>query len=272
LFQLALAKPVGDREEFLRLMCREDTALLDEVLTLLRAEQEAGHFLEEPLVEIPRCFDAFEREERTHTADADPQSIMCYWLPASIMKDGVAVSGGTDINSMDAQFAASVYPRNGWQRFELAEEGSASSTSMIAVVSRIPGSTEMWWIGGDGTVQDAFWYEGAQWQRFELAPAGSASRSNSGIRAVSRVQNSTEMWWIGSDGSVQDAYWYEGRQWQWFELAPAGSASTTAGIGAVSRVPIAWRCGGSARTARFKMHFGMSESLGGVSAEIAKLF
>lgn len=45
------------------------------------------------------------------TAQADPHSIMCYWLPASIMKDGVAVDGGTDIDAQDAQFAAKVYPR-----------------------------------------------------------------------------------------------------------------------------------------------------------------
>ena len=44
------------------------------------------------------------------TAHADPDSIMCYWLPASIMKNGVAVAGGTDIDSQDAQFAASIYP------------------------------------------------------------------------------------------------------------------------------------------------------------------
>lgn len=44
------------------------------------------------------------------TAQADPSSIMCYWLPASIMKDGVAVTGGTDIDAQDAQFAGSVYP------------------------------------------------------------------------------------------------------------------------------------------------------------------
>jgi hypothetical protein len=44
------------------------------------------------------------------TAQADPHSIMCYWLPASIMKDNVAVDGGTDIDSMDAQFAAKLYP------------------------------------------------------------------------------------------------------------------------------------------------------------------
>jgi Astacin (Peptidase family M12A) len=45
------------------------------------------------------------------TEDADPQSIMCYWLPASIMKDEVAVTGGTDIDEMDKQFAVSVYPK-----------------------------------------------------------------------------------------------------------------------------------------------------------------
>jgi hypothetical protein len=44
------------------------------------------------------------------TAHADPLSIMCYWLPASIMKNGVAVTGGGDIDSQDSQFAASIYP------------------------------------------------------------------------------------------------------------------------------------------------------------------
>ena len=50
------------------------------------------------------------------TAAADPQSIMCYWLPASIMNDGIAVTGGTDIDASDAQFAALVYPvyMNSW--------------------------------------------------------------------------------------------------------------------------------------------------------------
>ncbi|MET3805630.1 hypothetical protein ABIB25_002634 [Nakamurella sp. UYEF19] len=45
------------------------------------------------------------------TAKADPVSIMCYWLPASIMKDSVAVDGGTDIDPLDQQFAGQVYPR-----------------------------------------------------------------------------------------------------------------------------------------------------------------
>ena len=44
------------------------------------------------------------------TAQADPDSIMCYGLPASIMNDNVPVNGGTDIDAQDAQFASTVYP------------------------------------------------------------------------------------------------------------------------------------------------------------------
>lgn len=45
------------------------------------------------------------------TTDVDPLSIMCYQLPASIMKDKKAVKGGTDINPKDAAFAATLYPK-----------------------------------------------------------------------------------------------------------------------------------------------------------------
>lgn len=44
------------------------------------------------------------------TADADEKSIMCYRLPASIMRDGIAVPGGTNITNLDAQFASRIYP------------------------------------------------------------------------------------------------------------------------------------------------------------------
>lgn len=40
----------------------------------------------------------------------DPLSIMTYWLPGSIMKDGRAVPGGADVSALDAKFAASIYP------------------------------------------------------------------------------------------------------------------------------------------------------------------
>ena len=45
------------------------------------------------------------------TAKPDDKSIMCYWLPAEIMKDGKAVPGGTDIDKLDGQFAAQLYKK-----------------------------------------------------------------------------------------------------------------------------------------------------------------
>ena len=51
-------------------------------------------------------------EERSlmGTAPADPTSIMCYQLPADIMKDGQPIPGGLDINETDAAFIGSIYP------------------------------------------------------------------------------------------------------------------------------------------------------------------
>src|SRR4026207_2127201 len=45
------------------------------------------------------------------TKESDPLSIMCYHLPAAIMKDRKAVKGGVDINPRDFAFAASIYPK-----------------------------------------------------------------------------------------------------------------------------------------------------------------
>jgi hypothetical protein len=67
---------------------------------------------------------------------------------------------------------------------------------------------EVWWIGANGSVQDAFWYDNSTWQRFELAPAGSAATMG-GITAVSRIPGSMEVWWIGANGSIKDAFWYD---------------------------------------------------------------
>ncbi|MGY3621924.1 CHAT domain-containing protein [Bradyrhizobium sp. USDA 10063] len=45
------------------------------------------------------------------TKEADPISIMCYQLPAAIMKNGKPIKGGKDINLRDHAFAASLYPK-----------------------------------------------------------------------------------------------------------------------------------------------------------------
>ncbi|MHA4811428.1 PLL family lectin [Flavitalea flava] len=127
---------------------------------------------------------------------------------------------------------------NIWKQFQLAPINFAAQNGCIASVSRIPNSMEIFWIGGDGSVWDAFWYEGmSQWERFQIAPPGMASQSG-GIAAVSRIPNSLEIFWIGADGSVWDAFWYEGMtQWDSFQIAPPGMASQGGGITAVSRIP-----------------------------------
>jgi hypothetical protein len=47
------------------------------------------------------------------TPTADTMSIMCYQLDASIMKDGIAVPGGSDIDPSDQVFVARIYPVQG---------------------------------------------------------------------------------------------------------------------------------------------------------------
>ena len=64
------------------------------------------------------------------TAHADINSIMCYWLPASIMKDGIAVAGGTNIDAQDAEFAALIYPK-------LIERGNLLHLSGVTTNGRL---------------------------------------------------------------------------------------------------------------------------------------
>jgi hypothetical protein len=92
---------------------------------------------------------------------------------------------------------------------------------------------EVWWIGQNGSVQGAYWYEGGSWGLYQLAPAGSAAPYTE-ITAVSRISTSMELWWTGNDGSVQDANWYEGGHWQRFRLA--GGSLGDGFVTAVSRI------------------------------------
>jgi Astacin (Peptidase family M12A) len=45
------------------------------------------------------------------TAQADPNSIMCYQIPGTITKDGQPILGGIDIDESDFQFMAGIYPK-----------------------------------------------------------------------------------------------------------------------------------------------------------------
>lgn len=60
------------------------------------------------------------------TKESDPLSIMCYDLPAEIMKDGKAVTGGKDINPNDFAFAKSLYPKPERTRSERPRKDTAT--------------------------------------------------------------------------------------------------------------------------------------------------
>ncbi len=59
------------------------------------------------------------------SAQTDALSIMCYALPGSIMKDGVAVPGGPDIDAQDAVMASKLYPKPIGQATSLWPNGKA---------------------------------------------------------------------------------------------------------------------------------------------------
>ena len=60
---------------------------------------------------ISNVLTPFEQSTIRVSSFADPRSIMCYQLPAEIMRDGIAVPGGSDIDDSDYAFAALIYPK-----------------------------------------------------------------------------------------------------------------------------------------------------------------
>ncbi|HEX9965922.1 MAG TPA: hypothetical protein VGB04_13185 [Allosphingosinicella sp.] len=114
---------------------------------------------------------------------------------------------------------------------------------MIAAVSRMDNTMDLFWVGPDGSVNNARWYDmgDRQWESGELLPPGSASVTG-GIAAISRDRNAIEIFWIGPDGAVRQGRWSDDREqpgglWDFSAFAPPGSASATSGIAAVSRRP-----------------------------------
>ncbi len=67
------------------------------------------------------------------TTESDPTSIMCYEIPASITKDRKPIVGGNDINQIDYDFAAKIYPK--------PTSTSSSSKESTTAESNLPPTT-----------------------------------------------------------------------------------------------------------------------------------
>jgi hypothetical protein len=114
----------------------------------------------------------------------------------------------------DVQYARWSDPKNtcplvpsGWSQSQFAAPGSASKTAGIAAVVRSPNAMELWWIGGDGHIQDASYAPVAGWRQSRLSPPNSASTTGT-VGIVSRRVDTVEGWWTGANDSVQDDNWY----------------------------------------------------------------
>ncbi|KAG7402417.1 hypothetical protein Forpe1208_v017212 [Fusarium oxysporum f. sp. rapae] len=128
-------------------------------------------------------------------------------------------------------------PGGGWNRYQLAPAGSAVQTSAVCAQSRDPNHMHVWWVGPQGSIEEAIWELNKNWKRSQVASPGAAALSSS-LSAVTRIPTTEEMWWIGPGGSVEGAFWYEGDvHWTRYEIASAGSASIGAGLKGQSRVP-----------------------------------
>jgi hypothetical protein len=143
----------------------------------------------------------------------------------------------TSIGSNDQTYFHMTAGAQAWNQFSLSGACGTPSGHTAKALSRIPNSMEVWWICQDGSVWDAYFYDGAQppWNQFQLAGPGSASPTG-GIAALSRQSNTMEVWWVRPDGGIQDAYWYDGSAgWVQFSLTGPQTASTIGGLTAVSR-------------------------------------
>ena len=125
---------------------------------------------------------------------------------------------------------------SGWNGFTLAPPGSAlglgSPAGAIAAVSRASNTMEVWWMGRDASVQDAYWFAGSVWNRFTLSGPNSAEAA---IAAVAPSAGAMDVVWQGDGtGALELASF--GPPWAQSQVTPAGPPSL-GNVAAVSRAP-----------------------------------
>jgi hypothetical protein len=126
-------------------------------------------------------------------------------------------------------------PPRFWAVEEVAPAGSASPTSSIAALSRLPTTVEVWWAKTDGSLQDAYWFENAAWQRYPVADPGTTPQGG-GITAATRFPPHMEVFTSGrvllpssTLTITSDHYWFAGMGWNHRDFVKQTSLNVTAG-------------------------------------------
>jgi hypothetical protein len=173
------------------------------------------------------------------TAHADIHSIMCYWLPADIMKDNIAVDGGTDIDSQDALFVNKLYPGpvspssiwpNGkayifkgplYDRYDVKTD-RVDPGYPVPVAGNWPGFPANFAACVDAGVMwnngKVYYFKDSQYIRYDIA----ADRVDPGYPA-SIAGNWRGLWPDGIDAGIVwpngKAYFFKGSQYMRFDIA-----------------------------------------------------
>jgi hypothetical protein len=172
-----------------------------------------------------------------HTALTDVLSIMCYPLPGSIMTDGIAVPGGSDIDPEDAKFVATIYPvkrrplvfmvasdghlwTNWWdgKAWQWQNQGTPPGRSIVSgtlttVVAE--GRPLVFMLASDGHLWTNWWDGKAwQWQNQGTPPGG---LNASGELATLSYDGRPSVFALGSEGHLW-TNWWTGDAWQWTDL------------------------------------------------------
>jgi hypothetical protein len=130
-----------------------------------------------------------------------------------------------------------------WQPAFPVAPKAARADSPLAVVTRLEGALDTFWIKPDGAIATAWanpQIDQAKWQpAFPISPAG-AARAGSALAAVTRLEGALDVFWIGPDGAVMTTWsnpkidkakWHDP-----FPISPPGAARAGSTLAVVTRL------------------------------------
>lgn len=169
---------------------------------------------------------------------ADPNSVMCYPLPASIMKDGIAIEAGRDISATDMALAAILYPkpntsrrlmhtiRNSDGSWQPMEELNAAMNipgpiTAIAGASGDNGDTHFVFVAiwGQSGIPGELWYltrhSDGSWSQMEsLSQRFGITNGVSAVTAASGANGAVHFAFTTSDGLLKYTVRESSGSWQ----------------------------------------------------------
>jgi hypothetical protein len=168
------------------------------------------------------------------------QSTLLRWRRVAALLSALAVSALT-AGLVAAGPAAAAY--SPWKGLPVVGPGSAFRD--VAAVAVGPTVEDVFWVAGNGSVQQETHYQGIGWFANQVAPAGSAD-PYADIAAVARgggsgVGANVDVFWVGPHESIEHEFELPGGPYfRYPQVAPPGSATQSASLAAVSRASDTW--------------------------------